>query len=69
MQTDIQSLPLSGFTRWQVAEILGVSIATVNLYTTRGKRISNDLYIKLPKAGSRYEKHDLIAFMDKLKSI
>jgi predicted transcriptional regulator len=56
------SIPVTRFTRWQVAEILGVSLATVNLYTKRGKRISNDLFVKLNKSGNQYTLDDIKAF-------
>lgn len=66
---NIESIPVDMFTRWQVAEMLGVSLATVNLYTTRGKRITNDLYIKLNKTGCRYRKEDLQDFINKISQI
>lgn len=65
--TDHISIPVTRFTRWQVAEILGVSLATVNLYTNRGKKISNDLFVKLKKSGNKYTLDDIKAFQQAIQ--
>jgi hypothetical protein len=60
----VKTIPLETFTPDQVADLLGVSVATVHNYHRRGKRLSNDLYIKLKKEGTRVKKTDLITFIN-----
>lgn len=61
----VKTIPLESFTPDQVADLLGVSVATVHNYHRRGKRLSNDLYIRLKKSGTRVKKNDLVHFMTK----
>ncbi len=66
MNTSIQ--PVTRFTRWQVADMLNVSLTTVNLYTSRGKKITNDLFIKLPKrSDGYYHLPDIERFLEEIK--
>jgi hypothetical protein len=66
-QTNVQTIPLRSFTTDQVADLLQVSVKTVHNYNTRGKRLANDLYVKLPKNGTRVQKQDLINFINQFK--
>jgi predicted transcriptional regulator len=60
----IKTIPLQSFTPDQVADLLGVSVATVHNYHRKGKRLSNDLYVKLKKEGTRVKKTDLVTFIN-----
>lgn len=65
----IVDIPFETFTIDQVADILEKSVVTIYNYNKRGKRITNDIYIKLPKSGSRIHKSDLILFIKKTNNI
>ena len=64
---EIAEIPISSFAVDQVAEMFKCCIATVYNYSKRGKKISNDIYVKLEKENSsRISKTALIKFRDGL---
>lgn len=65
----IVDIPFETFTIDQVADILEKSVVTIYNYNKRGKRITNDIYIRLEKKGSRIRKDDLILFIKKTNNI
>lgn len=65
----LNKIPISSFTAVQVGELLGVSTATIYNYKKIGKRVSNDLYIKLKDTGSKILKNDIIDFINAIKKL
>ena len=66
MNTELK--PCKNYLRWQVAEMLNVSVATIHLFTVRGKKISNDQFVKLHKTQRGfYQIEDIESFLEKIK--
>jgi predicted transcriptional regulator len=60
---NIEISPIQGYTVKQVADMLGVSVATVHNYITSGKRTSYDHRSYLAKESGYIKKETLVRFL------
>jgi len=69
----LSKIEISSYAADQVAEMFGKSISTVYNYVNRGKKVSNDIYVRLDRGfvhgkSTRFHKASLIKFLEQIEA-